>query len=97
VHLLLADLHRRPSGFSFPEAMGAELQCQFPVGLPPHAVSWNVGGPSPEGGLFFDGWYRPLAVGEPLPSLPLVLAAGKSLLIELERTYAEAAHRAYLD
>jgi hypothetical protein len=60
-------------------------------------VSWNVGGPTPEGGLFLDGWYRPLAVGEPLPSLPLVLAAGKSLLIDLERTYAEAAHRAYLD
>jgi hypothetical protein len=97
VHLLLADVHRRPGGYSFPEAMAAELGCPFPVGLPPHAVSWNVGGSAPEGGRFFDGWYRPLAIGEPLPALPLVLAAGKSLLIDLEQTYSEAARRAYLD
>jgi hypothetical protein len=97
VHLLLVDVHRRPSGFSFPEAMAAELQCQFPIGLPPHTVSWNVGGPTPEGGLFLDGWDRPLAVGEPLPSLPLVLATGKTLVIDLEHTYSEAAHRAYLE
>ena len=97
VNLLLADVHRRPSGYSFVEAMAGELQCQFPIGLPPHAVSWNVGGPTPDGGLFLDGWYRALAVGDPLPSVPLVLTTGKSLLIDLEHTYAAAAHRAYLD
>jgi hypothetical protein len=97
VHLMLADVHRRPSGFSFVEAMAAEMECQFPVGLPPHAVSWNVGGPTPEGGRFLDSWYRPLVVGTPLPSLPLVLAAGVFLVVDLEHTYAEAAHRAYLD
>jgi hypothetical protein len=96
VHLLLVDVHGRPHGFSFVAAMGDELQCQLPVGLPPHAVSWNVGGPTPEGGRFLDGWYRSLVVGELLPSLPLVLADRKSLLIDLEHTYAEAAHRAYL-
>ena len=36
VHLMLIDVHRRPLGFSFAEAMAAEVQCQFPVGLPPH-------------------------------------------------------------
>jgi hypothetical protein len=97
VHLLLVDVHRRPSGFSFLEMMAAELQCQFPVELPPHAVSWNVGGPTPDGGLFLDGWYRALTPGQELPSLPLVLGAGKSLLIDLEHTYVDAAHRAYLD
>jgi hypothetical protein len=97
VHLMLADVHRRPLGFSFPEAMAAEVQCQFPVGLPPHAVSWNAGGRTPEGGQFLDGWYRPLAVGEPLPTLPLVLTAERSLLIDLERTYGEATRRAYLE
>ena len=91
VNLMLADVHRRPSGYSFVEAMAGELQCQFPVGLPPHAVSWNVGGPTPDGGLFLDGWYRSLAVGDALPSLPMVLAAGKTLLIDLEQTYADAA------
>jgi hypothetical protein len=97
VHLMLVDLHRRPVGFSFVEAIAAELQCQFPVGLPPHAVSWNVGGQTPEGGQFLDGWYRALTVGEPLPTLPLVLASAKSLPIDLEQTYTEAARRAYLE
>jgi hypothetical protein len=96
VHLLLIDVHPRPSGFSFVEAMAAEMQCQLPVGLPPHAVSWNVGGPTPEGGQFLDGWYRALAVGQPLPSLPLCLTRGQQVLIDLESTYAEAARRAYL-
>ncbi len=96
VHLMLVDVHRRPVGFSFAEAMAAEVDCQFPVGLPPHAVAWNVGGPTPEGRQFLDGWYRSLAVGQPLPTLPLVLSAEQSLLIDLEGTYAEATRRAYL-
>jgi hypothetical protein len=97
VHLMLIDVHRRPLGFSFVEAMAAEVECQFPVGLPPHAVSWNVGGPTPEGGQFLDGWYRSLAVHEPLPDLPLALTAEQSLLIDLEYTYSEATRRAYLE
>jgi hypothetical protein len=97
VHLMLVDVHRRPIGFSFVEALAAEMQCQFPVGLPPHAVSFNVGGPTPEGGQFLDGWYRSLAVGEPLPTLPLALSAELSLSVDLEHTYDEAARRAYLD
>lgn len=96
VHLMLVDVHRRPVGFSFVEAVASELQCRVPVDLPPHAVSWNVGGPTPEGGQFLDGWFRLLAVGEPLPSVPLALTAQKSLSIDLEQTYAEAARRAYL-
>ena len=94
---MVVDVHRRPVCFSFVEAMAAELQCQLPVGLPPHAVSWNVGGPTPEGGRFLDGWYRSLAVGEALPTLPLALTAAQSLLIDLEHTYTEAARRAYLE
>jgi hypothetical protein len=97
IHLMLIDVHRRPLGFSFVEAMAAEVECQFPVGLPPHVVSWNAGGPTPEGGQFLDGWYRSLTVGEPLPTLPLALAAGQFLLIDLERTYGEATRRAYLE
>ena len=97
VHLMLIDVHRRPVGFSFAEAMGAEVECQFPVGLPPHVVSWNTGGPTPEGGRFLDGWYRSLAIREPLPTLPLALTAERSLLIDLERTYSEATRRAYLE
>ncbi len=91
VHLMLIDVHRRPLGFSFVEAMAAEVECQLPVGPPPHVVSWNAGGSTPEGGQFLDGWYRSLAVGEPLPTLPLALTAERSLLVDLESTYSEAA------
>jgi hypothetical protein len=97
VHLMLVDVHRRPVGFSFVEALAGELQCRFAVGLPPHVVSWNVGGPIPEGGRLLDGWYRSLSVGESLPTLPLALTADRSLLIDLEHTYSEAARRAYLE
>lgn len=97
VHLMLIDVHRRPSGFSFVEAMAAELHCKLPVGLPPHVVSWNVGGPTPEGGQFLDGWYRQLSVGQPLPSVPLALTPEGSLPIDLESTYGEASRRAYLE
>jgi len=97
VHLMLIDVHRRPLGFSFVEAMAAEMQCRLPVGLPPHAVSWNVGGRTPEGGQLLDGWSRPLSPGQPLPALPLALSADRSLLVDLESTYNEAARRAYLE
>jgi len=97
VHLMLIDVHRRPLGYSFVEAMAGELQCQFPVGMPPHAVSWNVGGSAPDGGQFLDGWYRALTVGQPLPTLPLALAAGQVLPLDLEFSYSEAARRAYLE
>jgi len=97
VHLMPLDVHRRPTTFSFVEAMASETQSRLPAGLPPHAVSWNVGGPTPEGGRFLDGWYRPLAVGEPLPTLPLVLGLDAVLPIDPEHTYNQAARRAYLD
>jgi len=97
VHLMLVDVHRRPIGFSFAEAMAAEAGGQFPVGLPPHVVSWNVGGTTPEGGQFLDGWYRTLVVGESLPTLPLALKTDSLLLVDLERTYVEATRRAYME
>lgn len=96
IHLMLVDMHRRPVGFSFIEAMAAELQCRIPTGLPPHVVSWNTGGRTPDGGQFLDGWYRALTVGEPLPTVQLALTADRSLLVDVAHTYTKAARRAYL-
>jgi hypothetical protein len=96
VHLLLVDVHRRPVGFSFVEVLAAEMQCRLPGGLPPHALSCSVGGATPEGGRVLDGWHRQFGVGDPLPGIPLAVAADRVLLVDLERTYTEAAHRAYL-
>jgi hypothetical protein len=97
VHLMLIDVHRRPLGYSFVEAIASEVQCQFPAGLPPQVMSWSAGGTTPEGGQFLDGWYRCLAAGEPLPTLPLALTSERSISIDLEHTYTEAARRAYLE
>ena len=96
VNLALIDVHCRPLGFSFVDAVAAETQCPVAAGVPPHAASWQVGGPAPDVGRFLSGWHRRLAPGEPLPTLPLALAADRVVLLDLESTYAEAARRAYL-
>jgi Protein of unknown function (DUF4058) len=43
-----------------------------------------------------DAWLAPLAVGEPLPTLPLALRGGPCLPLELEAAYAELCRRAKL-
>jgi hypothetical protein len=43
-----------------------------------------------------DVWLHPLAVGEPLPTIPLFLRAGPCLPLELEATYFELCRRARL-
>lgn len=97
VHLLLVDVHPRPVGFSFADAIAADLQFPQPPCPAPHAVCWNVGGPLPEGGRLLETWQRRLVVNEPLPSLPLPLTAEHSILVELEPSYAMAAADAYRD
>jgi hypothetical protein len=95
VHLLLVDVHRRPVGFSFADAVAAELHYAQPACPAPHAISWNVGGPLPEGGRLLDTWQRPLKVGEPLPALPLALTGEQAINVDLEMTYTQAAADAY--
>jgi hypothetical protein len=97
VHLLLVDVHPRPQGFSFADAIAAASQFAQPPCPPPCAVSYRVGGPAATAGRFLDMWRRPLAAGTPLPSLPLALTGELSLPIDLEETYVRAAAAAYLD
>jgi hypothetical protein len=40
-----------------------------------------------------DVWAAPLAVGQPLPTMPLALRGGPTLPVELELTYTEACRR----
>lgn len=95
VHLMMIDILPRPAGFSFAEAL--ESNIGFPQGPcpAPFACSYRVGEPVPEGTIM-EAWRRPLAVGQPLPALPLPLTTTESVLIDLEHTYAEAARRVYL-
>lgn len=95
VHLLLIDVLPRPGGFSFADAIAADLGLAHEPTPPPCAVSYRVGGPLPEGTLIAT-WRRPMHVGQPLPPIPLALTMAQAIDIDLEQTYHQAARRAYL-
>ena len=96
VHLLLIDVLPRPAGFSFADALAADLGFEQPPTPVPFAVSYRVGESVPEGTLV-GVWRRPLRVGDPLPTIPLALTVRESVPIDLDHTYREAARRVYLD
>lgn len=96
VHLLLIDVLPRPIGFSFADAIASEVGFDLPPCPVPCAVSFRVGEPVPEGTLLAV-WQRILAVGQPLPSIPVALTVHDAVTIDLEHTYREAARRVYLD
>jgi len=96
VHLLLVDVHRRPTSFSFADQIAAGLGLRQPPMPAPCAVGYRVGGPSPDGGRFLAVWRRPLTVGGPLPPMRLPLSAEESVGVDLEGTYCRATEAAYL-
>jgi hypothetical protein len=96
VHLLLVDVLPRPAGFSFADAIAANVGIEQPLCPVPFAVSYRVGEPVPEGTLLAR-WVRPFHIGDPLPTIPLALNVHQSVLIDLEHTYREAAKLVYLD
>lgn len=100
VHLLLIDVFSQPAGFSFADAISADLGLGEPATPPPHAISYRIGGPVPCGeemGTQVDLWHRFLGVGQPLPELPLALDEDQAVVIDLETTYQQAARRVYLE
>jgi hypothetical protein len=96
VHLLLVDVLPRPAGFSFADALSANLGFTQPECPAPCVASYRVGEPVPEGTLLAV-WHRPLRAGQPLPTVPLALDLQHGVPIDLEHTYQEAARRVYLD
>jgi hypothetical protein len=100
VHLLLLDLLPRPPGFSFLDVLGTALGLAIPATLAPFAVSFRVSDPTPKGNAespVIGVWHRPLQPGQPLPTLPLALAARQHVLIDLDETYRAACEQAYLE
>ena len=95
VHLLLVDVLPRPSGFSFANAIAADLGLTSEPTPPPCAVSYRVGEALPDGTLVAT-WRRPLHVGQPLATIALALSITQAIDIDLEQTYQQAARRAYL-
>jgi hypothetical protein len=96
VNLVLVDVHRRPHGFSFADRISGELGMSQPPVAPPMAVSYRVGEPAATRGQFLAVWRRPLAVGAPLPTIPLPLTTERAVVIDLEAAYARVAEDAYL-
>jgi len=96
IHVLFVDVHPRPLEFSFADDLAALVQFPSPPCPAPCAVSYRVGGPVPEGGLYLAAWQRPQAIGAALPTLPLPLTREVAVDIDLEQTYARAAADAYL-
>ena len=96
VHLLLVDVHRRPAGFSFPDAIGHELQLEPHPCPTPCAIGYRVGEPAAEGGRYLAIWRRLLTENAALPTLQLPLSVEQSVPVDLEKTYMLAAADAYL-
>ncbi len=97
VHLLLVDVHARPAQFSFAARIAVELPIDRQPPPAPQAVSYRVGAVAPFGGRFLGVWQRALAIGSPLPSIPLAISADDKISIDLEATYIEAARKAYVE
>jgi hypothetical protein len=97
-HLLLVDVHPRPQNFSFADRIAEDLEIpQQPRTPPPYAVAYRVGEPAATGGRMVAIWRRPLTVGQPLPTIPLPISVGYSVMVDLEQTYTRAAADSYLD
>jgi hypothetical protein len=96
VNLMLVDVHPEPAGFSFADALAAELGLKEPPLPSPMAVAYRIGGRAPDGGSFVEMWKRPLAAGQPLPKIPLPLSATLQVQVDLDATYSRAAADAYL-
>lgn len=95
-HLLLVDVHPRPQGLSFADALSVELEIQQPACPAPIAVSCRVGEAALAGGRFLGIWRRSLAAGQPMPTIPLALTVHLWIPVDLEETYRRAAADAYL-
>ena len=86
----LANLHDEMVGL-----LDLPDRYRFPEGGPLYAVAYRPSRSDP-GGDRVDAWPVPLAVGGPLPVLPLGLRNGPILPVDLDATYAEARARSRL-
>lgn len=97
VNLMVLDVLPAPRGFSFPDLIARELALpDQPAAPAPVAVSYRVIPGPPREPCSYELWRRPLAVGRPLPSLPLPIGPTQSVMVDLEGTYMRAADDIYL-
>jgi hypothetical protein len=97
VHVLIVDVHRRPPGFSFPQAIAAAFGPELPAPPTPSSVSYQVGAAAAMGGRMLAAWQKPMAFGQPLPEVPLPISLDDIVLVDLEGTYTRAAADSYVE
>lgn len=95
IHVLYVDVHAAPQTFSLADAIAAALDYEQPPCPAPHAMAYQVRGKVEGGGQSVAIRRAPLAVGQPLPTLPLPLGRSLRVDVDLESTYTAAA-RDYL-
>jgi hypothetical protein len=77
------------------DLLGLDATYQMPAAPPLYGVGYR---PLRDGTAErIDTWPLPLALGEPLPTLPLALAADYCVPVDLETAYAEACSRRRFD
>lgn len=96
IHLLIADVHRRPVGFSFPQLIAAALDPQLPAPAAPSGAAYRVGATAATGGRMLAAWQDPFVAGEPLPPAFLPLSLDAFVTIDLDGTYSRAAADSYV-
>ncbi len=95
VHLMLIDTLPRPAGHSLADSIAGALELPNQPALPPPAISvYRVSRTSEPCRVAV--WRRLLAVGQPLPMLPLPLTLDLQVPVDLETTYTRAAEDSYL-
>lgn len=89
VHVTFVDVHPQPAEYSLADAVASRLKIQQPhVGVL-QSMAYAVSGPLEEGGRNLSIRRVLLAVGQPLPAIPLALTTSKAITIELEKTYGK--------
>lgn len=89
VHATVVDVHAQPRDFSLADAVARTLKIEQPTLPSPLAIAYAVGGALDEGGRNLSCRRVPLAVGQPMPPIPLALTADRAVSVNLESTYTK--------
>ena len=96
VHLVLVDVHPKPDRPTVADRFSKRFGLGRPPLPAPYAAVYRVGDFA-DPGHFLAAWLFPLEIGGTLPVVPVPLADGRRVALDLESAYAAAAELAYFD
>ena len=95
VNLLIVDVHPQPDRPTFADRFSDRFGLNRPPLPAPYAAAYRVGEET-NPGRRLALWSFPLAVGEPLPAVPVPLTVHSSVPLDLDASYTAAAELCYL-